>query len=223
MNGIIKMYNHQKGYGFIYTSNDEIYFHISDINNKMLQPEIGMQVIFEIKEGKKGNQAHHIELIPINSHSIFVKFDDIRIKASNIKNYGIIDESDAILKRYKSLWDSWVNAQEYEADINSALGKKKLYDKEILDSKAIGILAAPPSAVFEANYIKKCESAKSNVQYFYNKLQELENSQDYLVAQRKDLKCLYVTTYQNDNFKFYQHQSAFNIFEKLAELDRILC
>ncbi|MDE5413976.1 hypothetical protein [Alkalihalobacterium chitinilyticum] len=35
----------------------------------------------------------------------------------------------------------------------------------------------------------------------------------------KDIKCLYVSTYQNDNFLFREDQCSFNIHEKFAEID----
>lgn len=35
----------------------------------------------------------------------------------------------------------------------------------------------------------------------------------------KEIECLYITTYQNDNYMFRQDESDFNIHEKCAELD----
>ncbi len=90
MNGTIKMYNSQKGYGFISSISGDIFFHVSSVTNREIIPEVGMNATFEIREGQKGKEAFCIRLI-IDNKPKFIILGNDRIKLSNITNYGIVD------------------------------------------------------------------------------------------------------------------------------------
>lgn len=59
MNGTVKYFNEQRGYGFIAGENGIDYFiHIHDIlNADKKYPEIGQPVCFETEKGEKGYKA----------------------------------------------------------------------------------------------------------------------------------------------------------------------
>ena len=87
MKGRIKMFNNDKGFGFITGEDNNDYFaHISNFTASQ-DIHIGLQVEFETNENDKGKFATKINVIE-NKKSTFIAFDDIRIKTSNIKNYG---------------------------------------------------------------------------------------------------------------------------------------
>jgi len=61
--GTIKFYNTDKGYGFILQENGEdIFFHIYSFNETPENLTLGQPVSFEIKEGRKGQEAKQITL-----------------------------------------------------------------------------------------------------------------------------------------------------------------
>lgn len=61
MNGIVKFFNESKGYGFIIDneSKKEYFVHISGLVDKVKEND---EVIFELKEGKKGLNAVEVKL-----------------------------------------------------------------------------------------------------------------------------------------------------------------
>ncbi|AJI54448.1 'Cold-shock' DNA-binding domain protein [Francisella philomiragia] len=80
MQGTVKFYSKEKGYGFIFSSESEkdLFFGISDWKNPTV-PEGGDDIEFDIKETKKGKQAINIKLIKaqaVKKQEHFVKNDD---------------------------------------------------------------------------------------------------------------------------------------------------
>lgn len=62
MNGIVKWFNAEKGFGFI-TGEDgkDVFVHFSQINKSGFKTlEEGEEVTFEITEGQKGPQASNV-------------------------------------------------------------------------------------------------------------------------------------------------------------------
>jgi cold shock protein len=60
-NGTVKFFNTQKGFGFITQENgEEIFFHISNIDDSNFEPKEGDTVSFEVGEGRKGPQANNV-------------------------------------------------------------------------------------------------------------------------------------------------------------------
>ena len=90
MKGRIKMYNSDRGFGFI-TGEDgnEYFFHISNVKS-MIDVTRGMIVSFSSAVGPKGRVAKDIAVdasAPIKP--VFLAVGDERIKISNIKNYSL--------------------------------------------------------------------------------------------------------------------------------------
>lgn len=59
--GTVKFFNESKGYGFIRDdeTNEEYFVHVTGLVDKIRQND---QVTFELKEGKKGLNAHNVRL-----------------------------------------------------------------------------------------------------------------------------------------------------------------
>lgn len=57
--GKVKFFNESKGYGFISTSNGDIFFHISGVNNNVILQENDM-VNFDIQNDIKGEKAVNV-------------------------------------------------------------------------------------------------------------------------------------------------------------------
>ena len=90
MTGKVKMYNDEKGYGFILGDDGMDYFvHISDIKTAETLYR-GAEVSFTPDANDKGKIAKNVLLTQVASNRPpFIQFGDVRIKLSNIKNYGI--------------------------------------------------------------------------------------------------------------------------------------
>ena len=63
MNGTVKWFNAEKGYGFITTEEgNDVFAHFSQINKEGFKTlEEGQEVTFDVVEGQKGLQAENIE------------------------------------------------------------------------------------------------------------------------------------------------------------------
>lgn len=64
MNGTVKWFNAEKGFGFITTENGtDVFAHFSQINVDGFKTlEEGQRVTFDVTEGQKGPQAENIEI-----------------------------------------------------------------------------------------------------------------------------------------------------------------
>jgi CspA family cold shock protein len=68
LNGKVKWFNSEKGYGFIEQSNGgkDVFVHFRQINNTgygRVSLEEGQEVTFEIGEGQKGPQAENVSIV----------------------------------------------------------------------------------------------------------------------------------------------------------------
>lgn len=96
MKGKILTFKADKGFGFILgEDNQKYFFHISAVSNPM-DIEEGYSVDFKIREGKKGLNAVNITVqTPLSggrNKDKILKIKDLRIRASDIKEYTIIKE-----------------------------------------------------------------------------------------------------------------------------------
>ncbi len=64
MNGTVKWFNAEKGYGFITTEEgQDVFAHFSQIQKDGFKTlEEGQEVTFDVVDGEKGQQAENIEL-----------------------------------------------------------------------------------------------------------------------------------------------------------------
>lgn len=258
MKGIIKIFNREKGFGFITdVQGKDIYFHISQVKDTEVVLEEGLEVEFDVKNTSKGTNAINVNIKNMSIYSRFIAFQDVRIKISNIKNYGIkndsidffkkIEQSKTYISNYedkikecdlyierlnKEIVELGGNPEDYENDIeviNSeyiilsdyTISKKNLYTgkypscyskEEILN----GILKDRNCALIvkRKNLLLK-EDCISNKNGY-------EAQIEYKLAKNNKLEYLYITTYQNDNFKFYAHMCDFDIRDKIHEMDKLL-
>jgi CspA family cold shock protein len=65
MNGTVKWFNSEKGYGFIAPENggDDVFVHFRQVNNPghgRVHLDEGQKVTFEIGQGQKGPQAENV-------------------------------------------------------------------------------------------------------------------------------------------------------------------
>lgn len=71
MNGSVKWFNAQKGFGFIETENgQDVFVHYSAINGSGYRTlEEGTEVEFEVEEGPKGLAAREVRVVSVNANS----------------------------------------------------------------------------------------------------------------------------------------------------------
>lgn len=147
---------------------------------------------------------------------IFVAFGDARIKLSNIKNYGVIKGDAYYQKTYRLVEDPsefiigrWVYTNnnfkidivKYQNIINEHYVKRLIYLKKgEKNTFSENELIATKDGVYEVDRKTPKEDAFS-----------------------KEENYLYITTYQNDNFKYSQDDVTWDIKEKFKELDDYLC
>lgn len=176
----------------------------------------------------------------------FVKFGEVRIKLSNIKNYGVNVENKFYEKVYKRQ-----EVKEYDNALLQFLGGKISYrytyykDEEIsssryddikkgvilpgkvfllkgqeylrLKSEILGNRILYRNETYKNVHTDNCQYASVDGVYETNKIAE----QDDVFL--KEISYMYVTTYQNDNFKFMQDLEDWDVKKKCAELDKYLC
>lgn len=141
-----------------------------------------------------------------NNKMIFV--GNVRIRANNIKNYGIANNTRYFEKIYYkvkrvegSFWEEWWNNRPlYEWTWQGEyveVGKKRYDNRE---------------KYRQCN--RKTKDSNGQITYISEHLTE----SDFEI--RKE-KCLYITTYQKDNFVFWESESKFDIFAKCKEIDDI--
>ncbi|MGO1469399.1 MAG: cold-shock protein [Tissierella sp.] len=65
MNGTVKWFNAEKGYGFITTEEgNDVFAHFSQIQKEGFKTlEEGQEVTFDVVQGQKGLQAENIETV----------------------------------------------------------------------------------------------------------------------------------------------------------------
>jgi hypothetical protein len=180
---------------------------------------------------------------PMNENQSFIVFGDSRIKLSNIKNYGINTESIYYQKVYvkkttkkkesilffnwTSTKDEWVyeghKVNICESDYNKAISSFT-HDTSVVYK--LGYFSKGDKClVFSTLYVQGEPVGKDYVEkaapedgvYQFN---EKATKEDFLTENEK---YIYITTYQNDNFKFYSKDMVGSLENKLSELDKYLC
>ena len=135
----------------------------------------------------------------------FILFGDVRIKRSNIKNYGI----STFTRYYEKIvvWEgeSFKDMKAYKKVLSVTLSVPAILLRlgAIDLRKGKYVWKGGKKEISEGTY----HSAKRNGERGYFK---------------KELHYLYVTTYQKDNYQFKEDEVSFDIFEKCKELDSLL-
>lgn len=208
MKGRIKNYNEQKGFGFILgNDNQDYFFHISDVNT--FEPlKIGDFVEFVPSENKKGQCAKKVKVSSKSQSAKFVQIENTNIRVSNIKNYGIAKDKYAsvprrcfyevkvkytALEQFFSVIDALLNS-----DVTRINSGEDVFLVNPDDCSKFG--KAPPYSKGEV-LKDKCEVVSCEL------IEEKEKIVNYL----------YVTTFQGDNYQFYN-----DIYKYKAMLDNLL-
>ncbi len=205
MKGRIKNFKEEKGYGFILGEDGCDYFvHISNIINSE-NIHSGMFVSFEPNENEKGKFATKIEITQTNK-PLFIAFNDIRIKISNIKDYGINTKERYLVKLYR------------EEKVPYLLS----YLLYFVDTgKYVEINETQYHNFYRSENYKKYVQLESGV------IRQTQHEQGQRYIKKSDLlkkteRYLFVTTYQNDNYIFWEDETNFNIEEKRNEIDKYM-
>lgn len=189
MKGRIKYYNKERGYGFIIGEDNKDYY-MHISNVKSLQlPEQGRLVKFTKYSNEKGPYAIDIFVSENKEAASVIILGNVRIKKGNIKNYGIAK-------------------REYPY--------KKIYEYEKRSGKLERFLLGELDYVWNGKVEKLSEEEYIDL---YNEYFVVEDSMTEPPYVMKEVDCLYITTYQNDNYIFRQDNNDFDIYEKCAELD----
>lgn len=228
MKGRVKYFNESKGFGFIIGENDsEYFFHFSNVKTFEL-PVQGTMVQFNTAVTNKGPCAIDISIIKNNQHSSIIILGDVRLKLSNIKNYGItkkkfpyekiyeLEQIQGKLRRFlfgenNYVWKGRIEKISEQRHKNlKAVNEKEEYNRPghmPWRADTVGICST---------YIRYLDSnGKIQESNIYTNEWNAENP-PYVM---KEIDCLYVTTYQNDNFICREDECNFDIFKKCSEID----
>ncbi len=151
----------------------------------------------------KGKQEREDKKVNRNRDK-FILLGNTRIKIGNIKDYGISSE--------------WI---EYE----------KIYK---VKEEFLGFGFIDRKLVWDGQDIKELSPASICDMHFRNLFKRYRNKDDRIVSSTEKVsfddlvvtiqrKYLYISTFQKDNFRFYEHKVDFDIKKKCAELDKLLC
>lgn len=205
MLGRIKMFKQDKGYGFILGEDGNDYFiHISDIIT-LEEISIGLIVSFEPNENDKGRIAKKVS-VAVHKKPTFITFDNIRIKSTNIKNYGINKSA----RYYVKIFDR--NPRNSIFDFKTPIHTWNGLTEEIPESQYNAYVNGM-SYDFE-HCTRRREKSKS---YIGSEESGVRMPKSDLIV--KELSYLFVTTYQNDNYIFWENETSFNIYDKCKEID----
>lgn len=229
MNGKIKRYLSDKGYGFILGDDKQDYFfHISEVKSVM-QLHSGMTVTFQPEEGEKGFVAKMIYIAeppPHQTRTPFIVVGSERIKLSNIRDYGIIQV---------------------------VVYKVKIYEYTEKSKKLLGVPLTTSSYTWKGNFLPLIDRSVKETSvptqgfgehfcYSVNCLDEVNNLYSWsprqvikdssgritrgtenwiefsdVIEDRVD--ALYIRTYQKDILTWKNGYCGFDVYEKRAELD----
>lgn len=206
MEGIIKNYNEERGFGFIRTDNgQDVFFHISNWENTN-SPQKDMIVSYSLAESNGRTYATNVKYLTKRQGVVILGNE--RIKISNIKTYGISYYNEIHQRVHKYKYDDFRTVDE---DVDWIPGKELCvlyYDEKgnICKYKpdvGYGILDFISLVLGSGTYTDE------------DKLEQLlKNEYEY-----KPLPYLYITTYQGDNYQYFQGVCDFDVKEKAEEID----
>lgn len=227
MRGRVTKFFNEKGYGFITDENGESrFFHISNVIVNAGEISTGSIVNFQPHSNEKGLTCLKIEVLKRNRAN-FISVHHTNIKVSNIKEFGVSKSTTikAIKAPIFKLNPEYVRKKD--------MAGKNLFKKLLLPGKYIetGEYKEVSKNEFTKVTIKGNEFSYDHDEYRlpyilvktvagivkdhdrYTRIDENEAKKVYW-------KYLYITTYQNDNYQFYEDD--INIDETLAELDELV-
>ncbi|MUK88418.1 hypothetical protein GMD78_08445 [Ornithinibacillus sp. L9] len=227
MRGQVIKYFDDKGYGFIKDENgDNRFFHISNLigTNDKIHPSA--LVKFTPNSNEKGLTCLNIEVLKRNKTN-FISINNTNIKVSNIKEFGISlshkikaikvpvykmnpdyvkskERAGKNILKKLLLPEKYINAGTYKEIFIEKFEKYTIQGNEFRYSRD----------VYELPYIFIKQSETKDVKHDgYTRIDADEAKFVYW-------KYLYITTYQNDNYKFYEHD--INIEENISQINELI-
>lgn len=228
MKGKVVKYFNDKGYGFIRDEESNTrFFHISNLIKPDDEIRLGDLVKFMPDSNKKGLACLDVRVLKSNNKS-FISINNTNIKASNIKEFGISqsDEVKALKvpiyklnpEYYKTkeragknifkklfLPEKYIRTGTFEQILEKEFEKFTIQGNEFRDSRK----------VYELPFILVKQSKTKNI-----KFDEYSTRIDKDEAEFVYWKYLYITTYQNDNYQFYEY--SIEIEEVLSQLKELV-
>lgn len=227
MRGRVTKFFNEKGYGFISDENGESrFFHISNVVENDGDISIGSSVNFQPHSNEKGLTCLKIEVLKRNRAN-FISVHHTNIKVSNIKEFGVSQSTrmKAIKAPVFKLNPAYVRKKDMAG--RNLFKKLLLPDKYLETSEYKDV----PKEEFNKVTIKGNEFSYDHDEYRlpyilvktvtgivkdndrYTRIDEGEAKKVYR-------KYLYITTYQNDNYQFFEDD--INIEETLALLNELV-
>lgn len=174
------------------------------------------------------------------SENKFIAINDVRIKASNIKNYGVSVETKylAAVYRIKKVYTPTGSGFFGRLLSTTSLEKEKTDKRVVIDkgeyewiknggeAPIYGLFDEDDDAVYRWNYANVPEGIICHAVYkHFGQFGETTEGEPMIKASPEDVWCeekkyLYITTYQNDNFKYYEDEVDIN--KIMTEIDNCL-
>lgn len=139
---------------------------------------------------------------------VFIIIDDSRIKISNIKNYGISSIEEI---------ENFDETKYKHASFDYELYRERVDEERLALKNAKAPFDTPFFTNLISERLKNYEVELQKAKEKLSKLSEAKKNNKRIIK-----KYLYITTYQNDNYRFYENESKCNIDDKLKELDKYL-
>jgi cold shock CspA family protein len=225
MKGRVIKYFDEKGYGFIKDENeDKRFFHISNVKG-IDEITRGSLVKFSPSKNEKGLICLDIEVLK-EIKPQFISVGNTNIKISNIKQFGVAksEEIKGIKVPVYRLNPEYVRKRN-EAGNN--IFKKLFLPSKYLKSEEYVEVRISEFSTYEVAHEYRSPSLYYKLPYLLVRTSTTKIDKDYeFITKIEEYEAkftywryLYITTYQNDNYKFYENE--IDIEKTLSELNEL--
>ena len=152
-----------------------------------------------------------------NIEDRIVILGDIRIRAKSIKNYGIATKQ----RYYEKIYNCRTELRhflfgQYDATILEWKGDKRAISQDNFNFYKSSVTSSEWKAINGRGYVRH-RVYKDDEGKIVSSNEEA-NDKDFFIGKEA---YLYITTYQKDNFIFFESEAGFDIREKCKEIDKI--
>lgn len=236
MRGRIKRFIEDKGFGFI-TGEDgaDYFFHISQVKD-IIELKNWMIVEFDVADGKKGKNAVNIRVSEQNSTSRFITFGDLNIRLSNIKEYKI----NRYFENYDRVFVKQIVKKEQKGFLRIKYTKKitlfkptsewhsEFYDYSYYDDTD-KYRGKNISDICNGYYNLCYRDKDGGIQNAYLKPKDwkyvqIDRSLPVIgnLLKNKQKYCLEITTFQKDEYHFWESGVNFDVVEKYNKINNAM-
>lgn len=211
MQGKIKVFYKNKGYGFISSldnSDNDYFFHCSDVITDSLLFKAGTVVSFDIVNYKNREKAVNIIVVEAEQKKQprFIQINNTFIKIKNIKQFGI-GELQVITK--DKFREYLISTKFPRSILDKTIEKEWNFYRE---KTSLSIIIDELSSSIFDNFLFGLVSRHTNLKmYLVSVFEEFGDIYDGKV------KYLYITTFQGDNYKFYENKIDIDYYCKLLK------